>query len=60
MDPAKVPALIAEICGDEATSFKERTEHLFAALKGLTRDDIVAHIEYAGVILQQGAKIRSF
>jgi hypothetical protein len=33
MDPRKVPALIAETCGDEATSFKERTEQLLEVLR---------------------------
>lgn len=50
MDPAKVPALIAEICGDKAASFKERTEQLFEHLKGLEHDGVVAHVENAGVI----------
>jgi hypothetical protein len=50
MDPTKVPALIAKICGDEATSFKERTEQLFEQLEDLDHDAVVEHVEYAGVI----------
>ena len=51
MDPSKVPALIAEICCDQASSFKERTEQLFDRLKALDHhDDVVVHIEKAGVI----------
>src|SRR5712692_1571202 len=36
--------------GDGATSFKERTELLFARLEGIDRAGVVAHIEYGGVI----------
>jgi len=50
MDYSRVPALIAKICSDEATSFKERTENLFGQLKSMDRASIVAHIEYGGVI----------
>ena len=50
MEYARVPALIAKICSDEATSFKERTELLFDELNILDRDAVVAHIEYGGVI----------
>lgn len=50
MDYSTVPALIAKICGDEATTFKERTELLFAKLNVLDRAGVTAHIEYGGVI----------
>jgi len=50
MDYSHVPALIAKICGDEATSFKERTELLFGQLKSMDRAALVSHIEYGGVI----------
>src|ERR1017187_9961782 len=50
MDYSRVPALIAEICSAEATSFKHRTEQLFDKLNAMDRTAILAHIEYGGVI----------
>ncbi len=50
MDYSRIPARIAKICGDEATSFKERTELLFDKLKAMDRVAVIAHIEYGGVI----------
>src|SRR5439155_20538517 len=50
MDYSRVPALIAEICSDDATSFRDRTEQLFHQLNAMGRSAILAHIEYGGVI----------
>lgn len=50
MNYSHVPALITKICGDDATSFKEKTELLFNQLKSMARAILVAHIEYGGVI----------
>src|ERR1022692_4165169 len=50
MDSARIPELIAEICGNDTRTFKERTEQLFDELNALDRDAVVLHIEYGGVI----------
>lgn len=50
MHYADVPALIAEICANAATSFKDRTEQLYAQLEDLDREAVLDHIEYGGVI----------
>lgn len=50
MKYSNVPALIAKICGNEPTTFKDRTELLFDSLKLMDRETVIAHIEYGGVI----------
>jgi hypothetical protein len=50
MDYSRVPALIAEICRRDATSFRERTEQLFRKLHAMDREAVTRHIEYGGVI----------
>ena len=50
MHYSRPPALIAEICSSEATSFRERTEQLYNQLDGMDREAVTLHIEYGGVI----------
>ena len=50
MDPTEIPELISSICSDDGATFRHRTDELFAALLFMDRDEIVAHVEFAGVI----------
>jgi HindIII-like restriction endonuclease len=45
-----VPKLISGICSKDDTSFKKKTDELFALLNSLDRPAVAAHVEYGGVI----------
>jgi HindIII restriction endonuclease len=47
---SQVHELIAEICSDEATNFKEKIDLLFDQLNAMDRTAIIAHVEFGGVI----------
>jgi hypothetical protein len=50
MHYSRPPALISEICAKPATSFRERTDELYAQLSAMDKEAITLHIEYGGVI----------
>jgi hypothetical protein len=48
--PSQVRTLIERICGDTTTTFKKKTDLLFATMNSLSRDTVLDHVESAGVI----------